>query len=81
MPRGPSQGNDYDGGLTLQPSEARKSPTNQLSRTNAHRCNPPSHINHAGHRNGYLAHHAYIITTIYGHNIIRYAVSIATTHA
>ena len=78
--RGPFQGNNYDGRLTLQPSEVRKSPTNQLSRTNAHGYNPPSHINHTGYRNRFLTRYAHIIITIYNYDIIRYTVLIATIH-
>ena len=80
MPRGPSQGNNYNGGLTLQPSEVRKSPTNQLSRINAYNYNSLNHINYTGHRNGFLTHHARTIITIYGYNIVRYTVLIVIIH-
>ena len=73
MPRGPSQKNNHDGRLTLKP----------FSRINAYNCNPRSHVNHTGHRNGFLAHHTHYactIITVRGHDIVRYTILIITTH-
>ena len=70
MPRGPSQGNNHNGGLTLEP----------LSRINAYNCNPLNHVNYTGPRNRFFTRYTCIIITIYGYNVIHYAVLIVIAH-
>ena len=48
---------------------------------NAHFYNSLNCINYTGYKNGFLTRYAYIIITIYGYDVIRGAILIATPHA